>query len=361
MINPVTFSGIPIFGSGSVKVAPPSPAPAINGYLPADILPAQHVNYFFGNITSDLGLTAAAMAHIIAELDNYVTASGQTITPADDTQMARALNAGGTFLNAGSPYTLVSLSTPALIINAATNPYVVNLPVATGSGYRVSIVNVNVAITGLVKITPNGTDKIGPAGNVSVYLQNTDQGGALNYFQRVDLLDALSGYWVVTGGQYCPAQSVDTNGQQYFLGRLHHMPLGNTTDRSISGMTAVPGNATYGGPYQVTGLYGVPAGAKGVRLRGRLTVQTTAIANTDCRLGISFTDNNSFTPSDATGHPGMYVRFFSTGAGSNSGYSAEVDVPLNSAGQFYTYQHTTINVDSSTFLNGIVVGFYMGD
>ena len=93
MINPVTFAGMPTFGAAAVKVQPSSPVPYVNGYLAADILPAQHLNWFLANLVGDDNLGGAALNHVIAELDGLITGTGAAVAPGDDTQVSVAVNA----------------------------------------------------------------------------------------------------------------------------------------------------------------------------------------------------------------------------------------------------------------------------
>jgi hypothetical protein len=98
MINPVTFAGMPTFGAAAVKVQPSSPVPYVNGYLAADILPAQHLNWFLANLVGDDNLGGAALNHVIAELDNVLTASGIAVAPGDDTQLSKLVFPIGTII-----------------------------------------------------------------------------------------------------------------------------------------------------------------------------------------------------------------------------------------------------------------------
>lgn len=76
-----------------------------------------------------------------------------------------------------------------------------------------------------------------------------------------------------------------------------------------------------------------------------------------------FSDNNSNVPSLSTGHPRMGFQGYSDVAGhfiSDGG--KEVDIPLNSSGQFYIYSLTQNNITiASSILYMTVVGYYMGD
>lgn len=248
-------------------------------------------------------------------------------------------------LTSGSPYTIPALTGDArFAIKATTNPYIINLPQAINSGYEVEIIDASQLSTGLVKIVPHSGDAIGQlAANVPCYLQNLDQSGMSSIFQSLKLQDAGSGFWAVVGGQFAGSQAIDPVGSQYELGKLHHLPLGNTTSRQVLTGTGPAGSA-WSTAVQVAGSYGVPAGAKAVRCR--VIVQASASSSI-----LSFSDNNSNVPAwGTTAHPTVY----STGS-SISG--SEMDIPLNASGQFYAYQQS----NQATAIYVAVVGYYMGD
>lgn len=216
---------------------------------------------------------------------------------------------------------------------------VVNIP---GSGY-------------VVGIAPNGADAIGPAGNVSIYLAAG---------QGVKLRATASGQLSVVGGIYAPHQSVDTDGTQLELGKLHHLPLGNTTAREIGGAdTALPALSAWSSAVQVTGTLGIPAGAKAVKVRAKFAGFLTA--NGTWRAQVAFSDNNSNTPTEHTAHPLIDTGDVqgNSGVGGNVfAPASEMDVLLNAAGQFYLYTLLKQNLSASTqYVKLDVLGYYMGD
>jgi hypothetical protein len=262
-------------------------------------------------------------------------------------------------LTTGSPYTIPAVINQIIIINATTNPFIANLPAATGSGKRVKIINGSLLATGLVKITPNGTDQIGSAGNVSIYLQNVDQSGAPYFFQSIELVDDRAGYWAVVDGQFQPHQTVDTDGQQYHLGKLHHVPLGNTTSRALLNSSQMV--AGWNGPYTATGVFGIPNGAKAVRLRIRV-VTGNASGGSSTWATLAWSDNNSNTPTFLTAHPMIDIGFVYATAVAVNGTSAILDVPLNASGQFYIYGWNFNNLASGyPSVTVCPIGYYMGD
>jgi hypothetical protein len=243
-------------------------------------------------------------------------------------------------------------------ITSTVNPWLFNLPASSGTGRRIRITCTSIVNTGLVQIAPNGTDIIGSAGNVSCFLQNVDQSTYVYKFQFLDLVDIRSGYWAVVGGQLCPDQAVDTDGQQYHLGKLHHLPLGNTTSRNIIALGAPPALANWSAAITGAGVLGVPAAAKGLRLRMKISAAPTAAGTVDFAIALS--DNNGNVPTIDTAHPIVQARSYLAAGPYTVGIAEEVDVPLNASGQFYTYTLTYTNATSAQ-ITAAIVGFYMGD
>ena len=245
-------------------------------------------------------------------------------------------------------------------ITSTVNPFVFNIPASSGTGRRIRITCTSIVNTGLVSIVPSGTDQIGSAGNVTCYLQNVDQSTYVYKHQNLDIVDSRSGYWAVVGGQLCPANATDTNGQQYHLGKLHHLPLVNTTDRKIVNVSTIPAAAAWSGAVTGAGSVGVPAGAKGIRIKIWLNPYVTAAGSASCRIG--FSDNNSNAPSLSTAHPTAEMDGYFAGVGAYFSTITETDIPLNSSGQFYysSIIITNITVGSSNLIV-TVLGFYMGD
>jgi hypothetical protein len=177
-------------------------------------------------------------------------------------------------------------------------------------------------------------------------------------WQSVTFRAIASGKLTVTGGTFSPDQPVDSYpaNNHYELGKLHHLPLGNTTSRNVINGTNI--TAGWNGPYTVAGLYGIPVGAKAVRLKCRW-YQTAALTNTTVSAAIAFSDNNSNTPSINTSHPVVevaaeVVSYLTT--------TQEIDIPLNSAGQFYIYGYGYVGQTAgSPQLYCSVIGYYMGD
>jgi hypothetical protein len=152
---------------------------------------------------------------------------------------------------------------------------------------------------------------------------------------------------------------VDTDGQQYHLGKLHHLPLGSTTVRSTSGTT--PAIANWTAAIQITGNYGVPVGAKAVRAKIGVFPYSTGAGIWELGEGIS--DNNSNTPGRNTAHPMIDVSGYASAAGQPNAYILqEMDIPLNASGQcyFFTAFATNVTLANCSYIIA-VVGYYMGD
>jgi len=254
-----------------------------------------------------------------------------------------------------TPYTLsTAVMARAFLVTTGASAFVFNLPAASSwVGYApITIIKADSG-AGIVQVAPNGTDVIDKAGNVSLYL-----GGQ---WQSLTLEASVSGYWTVVGGTFSPHQTVDTDGTQYQLGKLRHLPLGNTTDRGIGGAMVVPAvSSWYGSAITATGVVGVPIGAKAVRIRVRLSAYAAAAGNYS--IDIAFSDNNANTPTFTTGHPLVNASGYAAAAGTTQISLSEIDVPLNSSGQCYFYALTESNITAgSSTVRFIVVGYYMGD
>jgi hypothetical protein len=272
-------------------------------------------------------------------------------------KISGSIQAGAT----GSSYNLVGNSTPELLVNSTANPFTIILPSSLLCvGYKVKIINTDNHSSGLVKIIPFSGERIGGlAPDTAIYLQNVDQSGYPYYFQNIELVASVSTYWAVTGGQYMPEPgSADAPGSQYYLGKLRHLPLRNALDRLVYN-SAPPPRDTWSSAIQVSGLNGVPVGAKAIRAKVLITWQAnyTELGN----MEIGFSDNNSNIIFMGTSHPEIFNQGYGL-AGNSNGSSAEIDIPLSPSGQLYIY---TVQLSNSIYTNDSlmvsVVGYYMGD
>lgn len=360
---PTTYKNLPIFGTGATLVQP-IPGTYSGGFLPGQLFPAEYENWLMNFITANSNTSQTSVVNLVAEMGTILAAASITPNGGQVNQVYAALNAiyaplslrTPIALTTGSPYSLLYFSTPVLEINATTNPYVVNLPAATGSGYAVTIINTSAISTGLIKIIPSTGEKIGPlAVNVACYLSNVDQSGWGFSKQAIKLIDTNTGQWTVSNGQFMPEPgSIDAAGSQYFLGPLRHLPLGNTSSRTIKGVTTFGTINTFGSAIQATGICGVPSGAKAIR--ARIYVSASTAVNTYSIAAISFSDNNSNAQNGIAG-PQCVVSGSSSAGTNNIDTYQEVDIPLNSSGQFFPYFLTS----NSNYVYGVTaVGYYMG-
>lgn len=337
MISQIVPINVPAFASSGSRVIPDGITYA-NGYVSPVELPAEHLNWFLNGLTTN-GVTEQAAINSLITQVNGLTAP--------------------TVLSSGSPYSVTAVTGYYVV---TVQPYTLNLPAASGSGIRIRFINGN-AGAGLITITPSGTDKIGPAGNVSCFLQNVD-GSCQTNVQWIELSDAEAGLWEVTGGHYCPHQTVDTDGSQYYLGKFHHLPLGNTTSRAIGGAIVFSGTG-WKSAVTAAGAVGVPAGAKAILAKIYLAIQTTAVSGS-WFASLGFSDNNSNIPNAGTAHPWVTCCGYNPAAAAVNYYpgTPEVVIPLNSSGQFYPYLNLSgggVIDTSNAYFTVNVVGYYMGD
>lgn len=268
-------------------------------------------------------------------------------------------------LNAsGSPFSLAAFSAKIISAQTTVNPFVINLPkVSTCLGWDPTFLAIYGLPTGLVKLVPYPGDYIGPLPvNTPVYLQSVDASGAPFYFSSLKLLAADSTHWSVMAGQFMPDQSVDPPGSQYHLGKLRHLPSNSSQTRALLGIN-IPATNTFSAAIQATGTKGIPAGAKAIRALVRVFCNcqgSTAAADLVIQLG----DNNTA----ANYGSGLAVATIEIGGppngpGASLIATTEVDIALNSLGQFYVYTtlaNSWVNVAGST-IQVVAMGYYMGD
>ncbi len=199
-------------------------------------------------------------------------------------------------------------------------------------------------------ITPNGADIWRNAGNVACYLGKQ--------WESITFVASASGQLSVLDGVFVPSQAVDTNGSQLHLGKLIHLPINNTSRAILSGVA--PGAVgVWSAARQVTGSFGVPAGAKAVRVAFLLQPYSTAAGI--CFLDIVLSDNNTSTPTGAEAHPRCAIAQYASAAAQQPTVCVELDVPLNAAGQFYNWTITAVNVTlANSFMQIVAKGYYMG-
>ena len=143
------------------------------------------------------------------------------------------------------------------------------------------------------------------------------------------------------------------------MGRLRHLPL-NATSRIISS-AAPPASSTWSAAIQAAGIVGIPTNAKGVRVKVNYNIYLTAAGIGYSQVG--FSDDTSNEPNITYASPtiGEIANGNEGTIGSIRFY--EIDIPLNSSGQFYIYTAAILaNVTlASSHLNIVAVGYYMGE
>lgn len=258
-----------------------------------------------------------------------------------------------------SPYNLIYGSCGTLLVNSTVNPFIVNLPASVGTGWMPKIVNVSALATGLVKVVPASGEKIGPlSANTAAYLQNVDQSNWAFTQQYIGLVDSKTGQWAISGGQFIPEPgSVDTAGSQYHLGKWIKLPQYNTSARTLYDSTP-PSASSYSSAITAWGVCGIPTKAKAIRAKVRVSMVHSAISNS--QLEIAFSDNNSNTPSSATSHGQAGGAFYGLLANETVVWS-EVEIPINSSGNFYIYNVITSTVTlASSNIKVVVLSYCMG-
>jgi len=247
----------------------------------------------------------------------------------------------------------------ANLILAYNGASVVTLPEAsTCIGYRVRIL-AGYAGDALVTITPHTDDHIDLlAANTSIFLNNSDGGANVQKFRHVELMAIASGYWAVISGDFCPDQAVDTDGSHLCLGRLHRLPLDNTSDRELCDLHPSATSA-WTSAISAAGLKGIPNGAKGIKVRVVISIAPASTGTTTFYM--YFSDNNANVPSIATSHPMVSEKGYLQ-SGVNAGSTYEIDIPLDASGQFYIRWVAPDNVTvASSFVWVTALGYYMGD
>jgi hypothetical protein len=340
---------IPVFGTAAVLIAPSSPLLA-SGYVPGNPLGAQHFNWY--------------LYHLTAELNNVLSATGESYNASDDTQVITSIKAliGNSVVVSGTTsYSMPAIGYTRFLVAVPTGSAsaVFNVPSAASIiGSAITIVNITSSGSGsgLVKVVANGSDVWESTGSPTMWIGSP--------WASITFEAVAAGRLKVMAGSPVPDQGVDTGGAQagYALGKLIHLPLGNTTGRGTS-ITPVA-VASWTSAVQVAGSYGVPVGAKGVRVRVQVNPFAT-VASSVSSLTVAFSDNNSNAPGNYTSHKLVTGHnAYATGTGLPTFQLPwyEIDIPLNSSGQFYmeTYTSTQCTVTSSVVYFA-VVGYYMGD
>jgi hypothetical protein len=266
-----------------------------------------------------------------------------------------ALGIGDVVSSSTTPYTMTSTALGRVfLITTGASAFVFNIASATallGQG-PYTVIKVDSG-AGAIQVKPNSTDVWANAGNVSCYLGKQ--------WESLTFTASKSGELSVLGGVFVPHQAVDTDGTQVHLGKLIYLPLSNTLDKTIIYCGQPPANSNWSTAYQITGSYGIPEGAKGIKIRIHTRIITGATSTFSGYI-MCFSNNNSSTPSDKTSHPRAGYGRTVSGATDFGDSFFEIDVPLNSSGQFYIY--SLINNNINTGVSWVIItplAYYMGN
>lgn len=90
MIAPQQFGCYPVFGCAATKCEP-NPVKYETGYIPGDVLPAEHLNWFLGNDTAGYNLLCAGVSSIEQELATVLSCAGCTPDPTSCSQVYNAV------------------------------------------------------------------------------------------------------------------------------------------------------------------------------------------------------------------------------------------------------------------------------
>ena len=76
MIAPQTYSSYPTFGTSATKCQPVQ-VKYETGYIPGDVLPAEHLNWFLAGATSNITLASAGIVNLQQEMQTILCCAGQ--------------------------------------------------------------------------------------------------------------------------------------------------------------------------------------------------------------------------------------------------------------------------------------------
>lgn len=91
MIATQTFISYPEFSDNGTNIKPEA-AKYSNGYVPSEVLPAEHLNYFLNGATKGVTDLNAGVSSIEAELNNVLAAGGETPNSGNNSQVINSIN-----------------------------------------------------------------------------------------------------------------------------------------------------------------------------------------------------------------------------------------------------------------------------
>ena len=196
------------------------------------------------------------------------------------------------------------------------------------------------------------TIDIRPAGAVG--LETLDPGAfpydawELDYTDPANPVLRLKAPWRLSVTPYAPVAGEPS------AGTLHHLPLNVTTISAVADPLAPAAVGNWSAAVDCSSF--VPVGTKAVLLKVVHDMVATNVGNAYSFL--SYSDNNSNTPSYKTHHPMTRVDITASGVAQHFGTTTEIVVPLSTSRTFYVYTLGVLNINShSAFL--VCIGYYL--
>lgn len=136
------------------------------------------------------------------------------------------------------------------------------------------------------------------------------------------------------------------------------LPRDNTS-RMVINNSAPPAQGAWSSAIQVTGNFGVPAGAKSI-LASVMVNAAESANNAQAVVELAFSDNNTSTPSSSTAHPHIILDFRNNSGSDQISIEKDLIIPLNGSGQFYTYTITKQNEGGTGVYYVTIKDYYTG-
>lgn len=91
MVNLPAFVSVPTFGSAAAKTQP-DPSTYVGGYVPGQVFPAEHENWFMAGLSENGNAGNPAIYAVVEELDNFLGIAGVTPASGVTDQIATVIN-----------------------------------------------------------------------------------------------------------------------------------------------------------------------------------------------------------------------------------------------------------------------------
>lgn len=91
MVNLPAFTSVPTFGSAAAKTQPDT-STYVGGYVPGQVFPAEHENWFMAGLTANGVASNTALYATVEELDNFLGIAGVTPASGVTDQIATVIN-----------------------------------------------------------------------------------------------------------------------------------------------------------------------------------------------------------------------------------------------------------------------------